>query len=451
MARPFTKWSVELRHPEDVPMVMRRAFKVATTPPHGPVFVSLPVNILAEEADFTIEPAQRLHSRNRPDAEALTHATELLLKAEHPVLVLGDRVAQSQAVVEAVQLAEILGARVYASPTRSEVCFPTTHPQYLGTLNIFRAEAIAEALGTTDILVAVGTNVFPAFSRVTTPPIPPGTQLIHMDSNTWEIGKIYPVKIGMACDPKAGMKDLAGSLEAGFSAAARKEVENRKADIRAQKKRLREANEAMLTAGWDNVPITEGRMLKELRSSLPPDAIVVDQASTTSMGLHTCMDFAEAGDYYGFRGGSLGWGLPGALGVKVAQPDRPVVVVLGDGEAMFSIQGLWTAAHYKIPVTFVICGNASYEIVKMNMLRYLNSLGESERQSEFIGMQLTEPSLDFAKMAHAFGMWGKRVESPGELADVFKEAMQQKGPAVVDVVMEGALARMARLKGALRK
>jgi benzoylformate decarboxylase len=118
---------------------------------------------------------------------------------------------------------------------------------------------------------------------------------------------------------------------------------------------------------------------------------------------------------------------------------------------MFSIQGLWTAAHYNIPVTFIICGNASYEILKVNMLRYLSSLGELERKSEFIGMDLTKPTLDFAKIAQAFGMWGKRVEDPKELKGILKEGMLQNGPAVVDVVMEGALARINRNKPGTRQ
>jgi benzoylformate decarboxylase len=447
MARPFTKWSVEVGRTNDISPALRRAFKVAMTPPFGPVFLSLPINILAEEADVTIERPQRLHIRTRPETEAVAKATDLLCQAQHPVMVLGDRVAQSRAVGEAVQLAEILGAKVYASPTRSEVCFPTSHPQYLGTLNIFSAEAIAEALGGADVMLAVGTSVFPAFSPSTKPLISKKTQLIHMDCNTWEIGKIYPVKIGIVADAKAGLDDLAESLAARMSDAAHKQAEERKNDIKKEKDRLRKSNNAMLTAAWDNVPITEGRMLSELRQCLPPEAVLVDQASTTTMGLHASMDFKETGAYFGFRGGSLGWGLPAALGVKVALPERPVVAVLGDGEAMFSIQGLWTAAHYKISVTFIICGNASYEILKMNMLKYLNALGQPQRKSDFIGMDLTQPALDFAKIAQAFGIWGKRVENPGELNGTLKEAMLHKGPAVVDVAMEGALARMNRLKG----
>ena len=431
-------------HPEDVPMVMRKAFKVAATPPFGPVFVSIPADTLVKEADFDLDPANKIHFRTRPDNEAVVKATDLLSKADRPVMVVGDGVAQSRAMSEAVKLAEVLGARVYASPMRSEVNFPTTHPQYLGTLNLLDPETISAALGNVDVLFAIGTSVFPVFMNNTPRYISKDTQLIHLDSKSWEIGKIYPVELGIVADPREGMKDLTTSINDNMQTGFKQKVEDRNKDIEKERKILKEAAEAIFKTGWDNVPITEGRIMSELRDCLPPETILIDVAVTASIALNTFIDFPEEGTMFGLRGGSLGWGLPGALGIKIAQPDRPVVAVIGDGEAMFTIQALWTAAHYNIPVTFVIIGNASYEIVKINMINYLNAIEKPVQKSKFMGMQLTDPTLDYAKLANAFGIPGRRVEDPAELSDALKEAISIDGPSVVDILAESTTARIAR-------
>ncbi len=447
MTRPFTKWSVEVGRPEDVPLVMRRAFKVAGTQPTGPVFVSLPMDVLAGEIDFSRNSIRRPLTTVFPDPSALAKAVELLCYSDHLVLLVGDGVAQSGGIQEAVHLAEILGARVYASPTKSEVCFPTSHPQYMGRLNLLNAETIAQSLGRTDVLLAVGACVLPVFLPTPTPFIPKHTKIIHMDCNVWEIGKNYSVALGIVTDPKEGMKGLVECLNSRMSKEAKKKFEDRKHTILEEKTAMKAATQAMLKSGWDNQPISLGRMMSEIRDSLSPGTVIVDQCSTSSPMLHAALDFDEPGTFFGIRGGTLGWGLPAALGVKLACPDRPVVAVVGDGEGMYSVQALWTAAHYRIPVTFVICGNASYEILKINMMRYLQGKGDSERQSRFIGMDLRDPVLDYAGMARAFGIWGCRVEAPADLRDTFKEALNQDGPAVVDVAIEGLMTLIER-KGA---
>lgn len=448
MTRQFTKWSVEVNRVADIPLAVRRAFKVATTPPTGPVFLSLPMDVLAAEGEFTVGPAQRLPARVRPDPEALSQAVELLVRAENPIMVVGDRVAQAEAVDEAVRLAETLGARVFTPPLWSEVSFPTTHPLYLGSLNIMDMSSIRQTLEAGDVIIAVGTDVLLAFLPSSFPLIPETARLIHMDTDIWEIGKNYPVAVGIIADPQIGMRDLREAVEKIMPGAARQRAQARVSAIGEEKRRMREEAEVSFRVGWDDVPISEGRLMVELRDCLPSGAVMIDMAVTTSLSLRRCFDFSEPKSFFGIRGGTLGWGMPGALGVKVALPDRPVVAVVGDGEAMFSIQALWTAAHYRIPVTFIVCNNSTYEIVRYNMLTYLHSLGETKRQSQFIGMGLSDPPLNFAQMARTFGLYGERVERPGDLKAVLKEALSLGGPAVVDVVMEGPVAR--RLKRSSR-
>ncbi|HJX61136.1 MAG TPA: thiamine pyrophosphate-dependent enzyme, partial [Dehalococcoidia bacterium] len=148
---------------------------------------------------------------------------------------------------------------------------------------------------------------------------------------------------------------------------------------------------------------------------------------------------SRPGTYFRHAGGGLGCGLPGTLGVKLARPESPVVGVVGDGAALYTIQALWTAAHHRIPVTYVICNNASYRILKINMLDYL---GEAAAQRRFMAMDLTDPLLDFARIAEAFGVRGRRVEHPDDLAPALREALAAGEPSLVDVVVEGAVGGM---------
>lgn len=447
MARPLTKWAVEVSRLEDIPVILRRAFKVATTPPTGPVFVSIPMDLQGGEADVIIGPSQRVYSRMAPDVEAVRHARQLLLEARSPAFIVGDGVAQSGAMAEAIRLAELVGARVFTI-FNSEVVFPTNHPAYLGSLNLMDTALMRQQLGNTDVILGIGTPLIPLFLPASGAILSPETRIIHLDANAWEIGKNYPAAVGMWADPKAGLSALVEALEPSLTAEAQRQAAERRQAVGREKETIRERAEAMARIGWDDAPISDARLFKELRELLPADAIIADASVTAGFGLRSYLDFTEPGTYFGSRGGCLGWGIGGALGVKVALPHRPVVAMVGDGESMYYIQSLWTAAHHDIPVTIIVCNNKSYEIVKMNMVTWLRSIGMADRQSQFVGMTLDEPALDFAKIAQAFGVWGAKVERPQDLRAVLQEALSLGRPAVVDVALEGAMARTAKLMAA---
>ena len=161
------------------------------------------------------------------------------------------------------------------------------------------------------------------------------------------------------------------------------------------------------------------------------------------------MDFDEPGSLYALRGGALGWCMPGCLGIQLAEPDRPVVAVVGDGSSLYSIQALWTAVRYNLPVTWVICNNGSYRVLKQNMELYLRQmLGDTERKSEYVGMDFAQP-LQLAKIAEGFGVHGRKVETPSELAPALEEAFSLGKPALVDVVIDGSV-REAGVRESLR-
>lgn len=437
MTEQYTKWSVEVRHASDIPVAIRRAFKEAKTPPTGPVFVSFPWNTLDEEIDFDAVPSSEGYFRIRPDTNAVARATELLASAENPVIVVGDRVAQAGAVEQVVRVAEQTGARVVAT-SYSEVNFPTAHPQWGGMLNL-NSPATARQFENADVVLAVGTEVFASFLYVDVPFLNPNVRLIHMDSNYWEIEKSYPTEVGILADPAAGMADLAESLDGNMTGSQREAAATRAATLGAARQRDAERYQERIKANWDNRPMPVERMMHELADAVPPDTIIADEAVTSRPALNRAFDFEKPGDIYGIRGGALSWAMPGALGVKLAYPDRPVLAVVGDGASMYTVQALWTASRYNIPVVYAICNNQAYRILKVNMEVYLRDmLDDRERDSDYVGMDFAN-RLDLAMMAQAMGVHGERVDDPAEIGPAIKRAFESGKPALLDISISGAL------------
>ena len=437
MTKQYTKWSVEIRHASDIPVAIRRAFKEAKTPPTGPVFVSFPWDTLDEEVDFEAVASSEGFFRIRPDTAAVDRATELLSNAENPVIVVGDRVAQAGAVEQVVRVAEQTGSRVLAT-SYSEVNFPTAHPQWGGMLNL-NSPATARQFQNADVVLAVGTEVFASFLYVDVPFLNPGTKLIHLDSNYWEIEKSYPTEVGIMADPAAGMADLADALESRMTGSQQEAAATRAATLAAARERDAERYQERIKPTWDNRPMPVERMMHELAAAVPPDTIVADEAVTSRPAVNRAFDFEKPGDIYGIRGGALGWAMPGALGVKLAHPDRPVLAVVGDGASMYTVQALWTASRYNIPVVYAICNNQAYRILKVNMEVYLRDmLDDQERASDYMGMDF-ENRLDLAMMAQAMGVHGERVEDPSEIGPAITRAFESGKPALLDITISGAL------------
>ena len=439
MTQQFTKWSAEVPHAGNIPMAVRRAFKEAKTPPTGPVFLSFPWDTMDEEVEVDITPSSEGYYRMRPDTDAVAKAADLLAHAENPVIVIGDRIAQAGGSAEIIRVAEQLGARVYASSyTYSEISFPLNHDQYAGILNL-NSSATRRQLADADVVLAVGTSVFSSFLYVPEPFLSPGTKLVHMDSDQKEIEKVYPTDIGISCDPKAGLEDLADALDQAMSASSREAAATRAATLGGARRTAREGYLQRMQSMPDTRPMPVDRMMYELAQALPDNAIVADEAITSRGALLQAVEPSEPGSYYAIRGGALGWAMPGALGIKLANPERPVVAVVGDGASMYTVQALWTAARYNIPVTYAICNNRSYRILKVNMDVYLRGmLEDNQRDSEYVGMDFATP-LPLAEVAEAMGVAGQNVEDPAELRPALERAIASGQPAVVNVSIDGSL------------
>ena len=435
LAKPFTKWSTEIINVEDIPLVMNRAFKVALQPPQGPVFVALPQNLLEQKLDFTYSRGSLPFARLRPDSEAVRAAAGLLKHALNPVMLVEDGVAKNAALAEVVELAELTGSRVYQQ-WMSDVNFPVNHPLYLGDLDVNSASCL-KTLGEADVLVAIGTVLFSQAIYTPEPLLPPGIKIIQIDNDPWQIGKNYPVTASLEGDIKVSVSELTSTLKDTLSHQETIAIQKRSDAIATEKKQITEVLRQKAQKEAGNLPIASSRLMMEIRNALKPGARVVDDCWSNSALLRQTLGFSEAKSYQRARGGgSIGWGLPGALGVKLASPDRPVVCISGDGSAMWSVQSLWTAAHYNIPVTYIICANGIYRQVRVMKNRIM---GQSPSEGRYLGTDISTPKIDFVGLARSLGLIGTKVDQPGDLAAALKSAFESPGPNLLEVTVDGSL------------
>jgi thiamine pyrophosphate-dependent acetolactate synthase large subunit-like protein len=439
MARPIAKWSAQVEHAHDIPRALRRAFKIAAEPPQGPVFLALPMDVLDAEAEVEIVPTTYTNWRARPDAAGLAAVADLLVGARRPMLMVGDSVALSGAQAEVVRVAELLGAPIFECYA-SEFNVPADHPLNLGSVDFVSPKSIRSTLAECDVLFVVGAPVFQLiFPEPERPVLGQHTRLVQLDNYTHEIGKNVRPDIALLGDPKAGLAELAELVDERQTGPRREAAVERRA---AAERWVGGINESYWTAArrsWDNTPISGPRLMHEIKQALPANGLVFSEGVTNSKHIEMAIAPDKPGQLVKVRGGGIGPGLPGALGAALARPDRKVVGVASDGASMYSITALWTAAHHKIPVTYVMLSNRAYRILKLNMLEYL---GSEAKGREFVAMDLIDPELRFDRLAEAMGVPSKRVEQPAELGPVLREAMAHTdGPFLVDVVLESPLPR----------
>ena len=432
LARPFVKWAAEVHRPEDLPLYVHRAVKTALAPPTGPVFLSLPGDILKNDADIDLLEPTRVAPRMRGDAEAVARAAEMLAKAERPVIIAGDAVAQSGAHKELVALAEAIAAPVYVEFIPSRASFPASHPLYRGMMTRTQA-GVREVLDKHDVVFSVGGDLFTWSLPSHIDPWPKGLPLIHLDTDPWQIGKNYPAQVAILGDPKATLPDITAALGARMSASAKGAASARlKSTTEAIKKDL-EAFRAKARAMAGKTPVQPLALLEAIGAMLPKDAVVIEEVLSSAPGIRMLINSNDEQSFYGLRGGGIGWGLPAAIGAKVALPDRPVVALIGDGSAMYTIQALWTAAHYRLPVIWVIFNNTSYRILKQRLVMLR---GLAEQADKFVGMELTDPAVDFIGLARSLGIEGQRAKTVHEATDLIGKALKDGTAMLIDVDME---------------
>ena len=432
IAAPLVKWAVEITRLEDMPRIVRRAAKVAMTPPTGPVFISLPGDVLLDEAGIELGSVTRIDTAVRPSDDAIDRLAARLIGAKNPLIVAGNEIVTSDALAEAGQLASILGAPAYQQTVAYNVQFLSEHPAYMGALSREQA-SIRKTLDPHDVLLFVGADVLRTSVASDVVPMPPGASVIQIGLRDWEAGKNYPAEIALHADVRETLRALIPVLEQKGGTALKTTAANRLAELQDKNWSARhpKARERALSLSGA-VPIAPEWLTVNIVDALPEDSIIVNEALTSMRALSGLRPNRHRYDYHANASGGIGWGLPGAIGIQLAHPNRPVVCLSGDGSALYSIQALWTAAHLDLPITFIITNNKSYRILKQRLRAFHGSDTD-------VGMDFLKPEIDFAGIARSFGVTAERITDPDAVRPALDAAMARRGPTLLDVIVDGTV------------
>ncbi|MGA8744718.1 MAG: benzoylformate decarboxylase [Solirubrobacterales bacterium] len=413
LPHPFVKWSYEPPRAQDVPLALARGFHLASLPPRGPVFVSLPMDdwyAEVEEADAREAIGRTVSGRATADPEAVRRLAERLEAARNPVFIAGPDIDASGGWSVAVALCERQRLPVWASPATGgfRLGFPENHPNFRGVLPP-AIGPVAQTLEGHDLILVAGSSVFPYYPHVPGPLLPDGAGLVAITSDPDEAARA-PMGDALVADVRLTLEAL---LEA----------------VPESSRPAPEPNE-----GPQEIPASEplnpSTVCSALAEVLPEDGIVVLEAPSSTLALRNQLRISRPGSYYFSAGGGLGFGLAASVGVQLAQPDRPVVCVLGEGSAQYAITAFWSAVAYRVPVTFLVLGNAEYAILKW--------FAEVEGVQGAPGLDL--PGLDVAAVAAGYGVSARRVSEREEVREALARALTSAAPELVEVPVAPGMA-----------
>lgn len=430
IASPMVKWAVEVNRLQDLPRIVRRAAKIAMTPPTGPVFLSLPGDILNDQMALDLGQSTRVDSVTRPSDPALGMLAERLLAAEHPVILAGHELSSRDALQEASQIAELLGAPVYQQTVPYTAQYFSEHATFMGALSRSQQQ-VHSILKPYDLLICLGADVLRMSVWNPLEPLPDGMPVIQIGERDWELGKNYPAEIAIKADVKETLQALLPVLHARCSNEKRAANEHRLSELKtrnwtAMREKLREATRKMAR----RTPIDPQVLMMHIAEALPKDSVIVDEGITASKSLLGFFPFRDARCYYGLASGGIGFAVAGTIGIHLAQPKRPLLALIGDGCSLYNIQALWTAAHMKLPITYVIANNKSYRILKDRLQAF-------QGNNNFIGMDFHDPEIDFVGLAQSFGLKAWRVTEPDDIAPALRQGLGDgSGPHLIDVVID---------------
>jgi benzoylformate decarboxylase len=432
MAEPLVKWAVEVTRLEDLPRIVRRAAKIATTPPTGPVFISLPGDILNCEAGIDLGHSTRVDTRVRPSQEALQALVRRILKAERPVIVVGDEIVKSDALEEAALLSTTLGCPVFQQSAPYGSHFLSESPCFIGAFPRVQTQ-VRDMLTAYDLMIVLGSDPLRMSVHSEVEPLPSGLPIVQVGLVDWDLAKNFPVEIALKADVRETLRDLVAALQSSDGPALDARAKSGIAALASKNwTARRKALVAEIERNQDRTPIDPDWLALQVVEAMPRNAILVDEALTSSRYIPALRAHRDRFGYHGLASGGIGWGLPASVGASLANPDRPVVCYTGDGSAMYSIQALWTAAHSKLPLTVVIVNNGGYRIIKQRLLAF-------HKDDNFVGMDFQDPPVDFVGLARSLGLEAVRVTEPGKLRQTLQAAFGRPGTKLIEVMVDGSV------------
>jgi benzoylformate decarboxylase len=431
LAAPVAKWAHEVRTAQEIPQVLRRAFKVAMTPPRGPVVVAVPMDLMEAPCTAPVLPPSYVATGVRPDPRAIEDAATVLLDASSPAIVVGDGVSSAGARAAVGALARLLGAPIFGG-SMSEVVTEPGEPLRAARLP-FDGRGTLALLDGYDAVVAVGTKVFAQLFPADGWPLA-DRPLVHIGLDPWELGKNQPATIVFG-EEQASVEELVAAVESGLTTELRTDWASRRAleeDRIARSRRRVAAGEGSATGGGP-MPVEDA--VAAIAAALPDDVRLVDE-TISAYGVVAGHFDQPPGHWFRGRGGGIGGGMAMPIGVQLADPDSTVVCLTADGSAMYSITALWTAAHHRLPIVWIVLDNRGYRLLKLNTLQFTTRSRPAGRA--FVGADLVDPELDFVAVAQGMGVPAERVTTPEQIGPAVKRALARRaGPSLIQVVVDG--------------
>jgi benzoylformate decarboxylase len=435
MAEPVTKWSAEPRSADEIGPMLRRAFKVANEPPRGPVFMSLPVDVMEQETVIGASTSGDLKYGSLADAAGIRQLVSMLTSSSQPAIIVGDDVATEGATAALIDLVEQSGASVWQQGLRTQVSFPNTHSNYRGRLP-FEAAGIRKMLANHDLIVLLGGSFFEEIWFDQERALPDSAAVVQLESNYHRVALNFTPNLGLVGGLRATLEQLVTDLKSTENASFAAAATDRNNQLATDQQAAQSAASERLQRQGDALPMTPARAIYEMSQVLPEGTIVVDETITASLEVASQFDYNHPGDFFSGAGGGIGQGIAGAIGVQVAQPDRRVLALSGDGSAMYSVQAFWTAVHHQLPIVFVILANREYRILKHNLDIYRQRF-DAPSNKPYPHMDLTSPVLGFPALAQGMGMQAEVVSDPNAIAAALERAFATNAPYLIEVEISG--------------
>jgi benzoylformate decarboxylase len=429
IATPAVKWAREVTHPDQIPILVRRAFHDCQTAPTGPVFLSLPLDVM--EAMTTVDIGEVSTIDRFAVAGSLDRLADYLaaIPPGKLAIIAGDEISASNAAAETVLVADALATPVFGSSWPAHIPFPTAHPLWMGNLPT-KATEIAQKLQPYDAVFALGGKSLITILYTEGSAVPPGMQIFQLSADARDLGRTYPTKLALVGDIRASLRALLPLLTPKLADKTAAYAALRKAAEREQEAR-RGQLEAAADAEFGQPEITPLVAGREMARAIGPKIAIVDEAPATLGALRAFLSTECARQYSFSRGGALGWGMPAALGFSLGMDRAPVVSIVGDGAALYSPQALWTAAHEQLPVTFVVINNREYNILKKFMRSQPHYA--SARANRFIAMDIVDPVIDFLALAGSMGVPARRIDRAANIASALEAAIASGVPNLLEI------------------
>lgn len=431
----FTKLAFLSSRGENLGESLRRAFRLATVLPSGPVFLGVPADVWSEQVEkTTLIPASRTNTQARiaPNVKAIDQAADWLVAAKNPLLIAGAELPRWGGLQALATISDLLGAAVSGdtSSSRSSMGFPSDHPRYLGPMR----RSIDSSKPFDVILIAGASRL--SLSRGGHPMIPLDAKIIEIGIREEHLARSYPADLLIYAHPELSLQKLQRAIKA--RRPDKQLARARARDAEALSTQRRDHLKQTLDKLWHKTPLAPERLAAEIDGVIDADAVVVTEGVSSDSAIVNYISFDQPGGgrrHLISSGGSLGWGVGAGIGARLGAPDKQVVVLLGDGSFQFAVQALWTAKRFEVPLIIVIFNNRGYQANRWALARLK---GRAAASGHFIGVSLDDPDIDHVGIARAYGLEGERVSRPEDLKAALKRAVaaEKSGQAyVLDVLI----------------